>query len=666
MIEKFLIKLNHISIKFRFFRYFPLLTLTIFLLVTYQLWSSAQREADEMLLDDFNAQVQEVKNKIEIRMQSYEYLLRGVQGLFTASENVARSEFHAYAKEVALEKNYPGMQSLGFTLLITKQDKAKHIASIRNEGYRQYSIHPEGQRDLYASVVFIEPLAGRNLQAFGFDTFADPARRLPMEQARDTGKSVISGKLKLVQETDDQIQAGFIMWAPIYKNGVAHNTLAERQENLLGWVTAAFRMDDLMASILAGNRNLDLEIYDGLEMSDKSLMHDADKIRRDRGESKTRFQNTSVFKIAEHNWTLLFSSVNNVDVRLNNQKQNLIAWLGVVVSILLSLLTWILVQSRIHALKAADTLRHELSERNKIEAGARLAATVFDTVDTAVLVTDKNARIIKVNPAFTEITGYTAAEAIGKSPNILSSGSHPEAFFKEMWATLKATDSWQGEISNRRKNGEYYIEWLSINAVRDTDGNVINYVSLFTDISERKAAEDHLHNLAHYDALTGLPNRILLADRLQQAIVAARREKSLMALMFIDLDKFKPVNDTHGHNIGDLLLKEVSRRILACLRESDSAARVGGDEFVVLLHNVEEQADAVAVGEKIRHALNEPFMISDKHLEISSSIGVAVYPEHGNDEKELLKHADIAMYYAKDAGRNNVKLYNPQMKTKKK
>ena len=666
MIEKFLIKLNHFSIKFRFFRYFPLLTLTIFLLVTYQLWSSAQREADEMLLDDFNAQVQEVKNKIEIRMQSYEYLLRGVQGLFAASAKVERSEFHAYAKEVALETNYPGMQGMGFTLLIAKKDKSEHIESIRKEGYRQYSIHPEGLRDLYTSVLFIEPLAGRNLQAFGFDTFADPARRLPMEQARDTGKSVISGKLKLVQETDDQIQAGFIMWAPIYKNGVAHNTLAERQENLLGWVTAAFRMDDLMASILAGNRNLDLEIYDGLEMSDKSLMHDADKIRRDRGESKTRFQNTSVLKIAEHNWTLLFSSVNNVDVRLSNQKPNLIAWLGVVVSILLSLLTWILVQSRIHALKAADTLRHELSERNKIEAGARLAATVFDTVDTAVLVTDKNARIIKVNPAFTEITGYTAAEAIGKSPNMLSSGSHPAVFFKEMWASLKATGSWQGEISNRRKNGEYYIEWLSINAVHDTEGSVINYVALFTDISERKAAEDHLHNLAHYDALTGLPNRILLADRLQQAIVAARREKSLMALMFIDLDKFKPVNDTHGHHIGDLLLKEVARRILECLRESDSAARVGGDEFVVLLPNVEEQADAVAVGEKIRHTLNEPFMISEKHVEISSSIGVAVYPEHGNNEKELLKHADIAMYYAKDAGRNNVKLYNPQMKTKKK
>ena len=505
----------------------------------------------------------------------------------------------------------------------------------------------------------------RNLQALGFDNFTDTARRKPMEQARDMGKSVISGKLKLAQEADDKIQAGFMMWAPIYKNGVAHNKLAERQANLLGWATASFRMDDLMASLLAGNSNLDLEIYDGLEMTDQSLMYDADNIRRDQGANKTHFQNVSVFNIEGHDWTLLFSSIKDFDVRLSNQKPNLVIGLGVTVSVLLTLLTWILVRSRIHALLAAESLRSELSGRKKNEADARLAATVFDSVDTAVLVTDRDTRIIKVNPAFTEITGYTAEEAIGKSPNILSSGSHSEAFFKEMWASLKATGSWQGEISNRRKNGEYYIEWLSINAVHDTEGNVINYVSLFTDISERKAAEDHLHNLAHYDALTGLPNRILLADRLQQAIVAARRESSLMALMFIDLDKFKPVNDTHGHHIGDLLLKEVAKRILEWLRESDSAARVGGDEFVVLLPNVEEQADAVAVGEKIRHALNQPFVISDKHLEISSSIGVAVYPEHGNDEKALLKHADIAMYYAKEAGRNNVKLYNPLMKTEK-
>jgi len=283
-------------------------------------------------------------------------------------------------------------------------------------------------------------------------------------------------------------------------------------------------------------------------------------------------------------------------------------------------------------------------------------------VDTAVLVTDRHTRIIKVNPAFTAITGYSADDVIGKTPRILSSGVHPIEFYKEMWATLIATGNWQGEISNRRKNGEFYTEWLSINMVRDNEGHLTHYVASFSDISERKAAEAHMHNLAHYDVLTGLPNRTLLSDRLQQAITAAKREKSHMALMFIDLDKFKPVNDTFGHHIGDLMLKEVAKRILECLRESDSAARLGGDEFVVLLPLIEAESDAVAVAEKIRYALNQPFELAGHSLNISSSIGVAVYPERGGDEKSLLTNADKAMYYAKEAGRNSVKLFELRMK----
>ncbi len=334
---------------------------------------------------------------------------------------------------------------------------------------------------------------------------------------------------------------------------------------------------------------------------------------------------------------------------------------GITISILLSFITGILVYSRASALRFAQLLKQELIARKLAEAGMKLAEKVFDTVDAAVLVTDKDARIIKVNAAFTAITGYSPEEAIGKNPHMLSSGAHPREFYKEMWATLKGTDSWQGEIFNRRKNGEFYTEWISINQVHDNEGNLIHYVALFSDISERKAAEQQMQNLAHYDPLTGLPNRTLLTDRLQQAIAAAKREQERMALMFIDLDKFKPVNDTHGHQIGDLLLKEVAKRLLECLRKSDSAARIGGDEFVVLLPIIEAASDAVAVAEIIRHALNQPFMIAGHQLNISSSIGVAVYPEHGVTERSLLKNADTAMYSAKAAGRNNVMLYEPRM-----
>jgi diguanylate cyclase (GGDEF)-like protein/PAS domain S-box-containing protein len=657
--SKYLSRVSLALIRFNLFRFLPWLVLAICLLATYQLWKNARKETQLALQTEFNFNALDASRRLARQMLAHEQLLRGVQGMFAASASVTRAEFHAYVNTLDLEKNYPGIQGLGFTLLIAKEKKDSHLAAVRREGFPAYSIRPDGVRDSYTSVLYLEPFSGRNLQAFGYDNYADSVRRAAMEGARDSGLCTISAKLKLVQEADSGVQAGFLMWLPVYKNDAAHNTLAERRDNLLGWVGASFRMDDLMASIFdEHDKQIDMEIYDGEEMSDQTLMHDADKIRRDKGSPDSSFQSVSLLEIGRHNWTLVLSSLPGFDQRQNDQKPRFIALAGITVSILLALIAWILVHSRYRALQFSQALSHELSERKQAEAGIRLAATVFDTVDTAAMVTDKDTRIIKVNPAFSVITGYSPEEALGQTPGLLSSGAHPVEFYKEMWDSLKATGSWQGEISNRRKNGEFYTEWLSINEVCDNEGRLTHYVALFSDISERKAAEAHMHNLAHYDVLTGLPNRALLSDRLQQSIAAAKRERSRMALMFIDLDRFKPINDTLGHHIGDLMLKEVAKRMLECLRESDSAARIGGDEFVVLLPLIETESDAVAVAEKIRNTLEQSFELAGRSLNISSSIGVAVYPGHGGDEKSLLKNADTAMYYAKEAGRNNVMLYD--------
>jgi diguanylate cyclase (GGDEF)-like protein/PAS domain S-box-containing protein len=657
--SKYLSRVSLALIRFNLFRFLPWLVLAICLLATYQLWKNARKETQLALQTEFNFNALDASRRLARQMLAHEQLLRGVQGMFAASASVTRAEFHAYVNTLDLEKNYPGIQGLGFTLFIAKEKKDSHLAAVRRKGFPAYSIRPDGVRDTYTSVLYLEPFSGRNLQAFGYDNYADSVRRAAMEGARDSGLCTISAKLKLVQEADSGVQAGFLMWLPVYKNDAAHNTLAERRDNLLGWVGASFRMDDLMASIFdEHDKQIDMEIYDGEEMSDQTLMHDADKIRRDKGSPDSSFQSVSLLEIGRHNWTLVLSSLPGFDQRQNDQKPRFIALAGITVSILLALIAWILVHSRYRALQFSQALSHELSERKQAEAGIRLAATVFDTVDTAAMVTDKDTRIIKVNPAFSVITGYSPEEALGQTPGFLSSGAHPVEFYKEMWDSLKATGSWQGEISNRRKNGEFYTEWLSINEVCDNEGRLTHYVALFSDISERKAAEAHMHNLAHYDVLTGLPNRALLSDRLQQSIAAAKRERSHMALMFIDLDRFKPINDTLGHHIGDLMLKEVAKRMLECLRESDSAARIGGDEFVVLLPLIETESDAVAVAEKIRNTLEQSFELAGRSLNISSSIGVAVYPGHGGDEKSLLKNADTAMYYAKEAGRNNVMLYD--------
>ena len=302
----------------------------------------------------------------------------------------------------------------------------------------------------------------------------------------------------------------------------------------------------------------------------------------------------------------------------------------------------------------------DITERHAREEALRLASTVFHTMDEGVTVINAENLIVSVNPAFTVITGYPPSEAIGKNPKLLASGTHPAEFYKEMWDQLSTAGSWHGEIRNRNKSGKLYVEWLSIKKVSDDKGFATHYVAVFSDISARKASEERMHHLAHFDVLTGLPNRALFSDRLSQSVAKARRDKTRMALMFIDLDEFKPVNDLLGHHVGDLLLKDVANRLSACVRrESDTVGRMGGDEFVVMLPEIKTAQDAMAVAEKILHGLNQAFEIDGHSIHISSSIGVSLFPDHGSDENFLLKSADAAMYRAKEGGRNRVEMALP-------
>jgi len=301
----------------------------------------------------------------------------------------------------------------------------------------------------------------------------------------------------------------------------------------------------------------------------------------------------------------------------------------------------------------------DITDRHEREQELQLSSSVLQTVDEAVTVTDANNVIIAINPAFTVITGYTPHDVIGKTPSLLASGTHDKAFYQGMWQQINEHGSWHGEVRNRRKSGQLYVEWLSIKSVRNAKGQLTNYVAVFSDISERKASEDRMHLLAHYDVLTELPNRALFADRLTQALASAQRENRHLALMFLDLDKFKPVNDELGHPVGDELLRAVAARLRECVqRDSDTVARVGGDEFVVMLLDAESEHDAMTVATKIRAALEKPFQLGEHTVSISSSIGVALFPQHGASESDLLKNADAAMYYAKDSGSGRIQIYN--------
>lgn len=478
----------------------------------------AQKVADNYLRDEFTFRVRDLSDQIERRLQLYRQVLIGTTGLFTVIGEVSRDDFRTYVNTLGLQRNYPGIEGIGFSIVVPASQRQSHVQQVRRSGFPYYDIKPSGERDIYTSIIYLEPFAGRNLHAFGFDMYSEERRRAAMEKARDNNQAVISRKVKLVQEVEAVVQPGFLMYLPVYRNGVPHDTLTQRRESLVGWVYAPFRMRDLMRGIEGTRtRELDIEIYDSDNSDPDALLYDSNEGVEPSGHVP-RFKQMERLEIAGQKWLVVVSSLPPYEAQQRVDRAGLILRGGISISLLLALLVWLFLDDRARALQAADQ------------------------------------------------------------------------------------------------------------AMR----------------------------LALYDALTGLPNRKLLNERLTLALVKAKRDHGMVGLLFIDLDKFKPVNDEYGHAIGDLLLKEVATRLQHCMRASDTMARVGGDEFIALLDKIDGKEGAGKVANKILHALTQPFDVSGHRLEIAASIGVAIFPENGKDQNTLTKSADMAMYAAKNSGRATV------------
>nr|WP_037039271.1 EAL domain-containing protein [Pseudomonas sp. BAY1663] len=315
--------------------------------------------------------------------------------------------------------------------------------------------------------------------------------------------------------------------------------------------------------------------------------------------------------------------------------------------------------------RAVVWLSRDITERVQSELERRIAAIAFES-QQGMLIADAQNRIIRVNRAFTQISGFSAEEAVGQTTRLLASGKHGPEFYHAMWADIMNTGAWEGEVWNRRKSGEIYPEWLTISTVRNAQGEISHYVAAFTDITERKAAEEHIHQLAFYDPLTGLPNRRLLLDRLQQAMAASKRSGQIGALMFIDLDNFKNINDLHGHQTGDQMLCLTAERLSHEVRASDTVARLGGDEFVVMLGRLGVDPEHAAsqaehVGMKLLASLDKPYRLGELGLHSSASIGVVLFGEDDSSREELMKRADMSMYEAKVSGKNALRFFDPHM-----
>ncbi len=316
------------------------------------------------------------------------------------------------------------------------------------------------------------------------------------------------------------------------------------------------------------------------------------------------------------------------------------------------------------------TLNHErllyavvrdISERKTAQHSLHLAAQVFENSRDAIFVTDQDLTIISSNRAFTEITGYAREDVLGVSLMDYRSDAHEAAFYQQVMTHVAKSDHWQGEIWDKRNNGEHYPAWLAVTAIRDANHNIVNFMGILSDITERKRSEEHTRHLAEHDFLTDLPNRVLLFDRLSLALATARRKDTMLAVLFLDLDRFKHINDTMGHDVGDQLLKEVARRLSKCVRGVDTVSRQGGDEFVIMLPEIGGVEHVAHVAASVLQTIDQVYAIGAYELHLSSSIGISIYPHDGEDMLDLIKNADMAMYHVKQRGRNGYQFFNARM-----
>jgi diguanylate cyclase (GGDEF)-like protein/PAS domain S-box-containing protein len=640
------------------------IVLFLTLAMTFWAWKNAQQGLVQAQQAQFENRVAEVTTAVVKRLQGQEQVLRGVVGLLVASESVTRTEWKAYVGSLDIPERYPGIQGIGFSLRVPAAGLNDHVQAIRAQGFPNYAILPRGPRAEYTSIIYLEPFDWRNQRAFGFDMFSEPKRRAAMERARDTGDTAISSKVILLQETGKDVQAGILMYLPFYHNGAPHRTLEERRANLVGYVYSPFRLNDLMRGVLGKKQaeaetDIDIEIYDGTLRSVDSLLYDDDGILHALAKPVPEYLTLSrPIDLYGRTWSLYFTSRPAFHAAFDQDKSLHILLFGMLLSAMIASLIWLFAAQRQRALELAGHMSAEIAERIRAEAALKaqheelqLAAMVYQNSSESMTVTDSEGFIVSVNPAFTKVTGYTLEEVVGRNTNILSSGRHDPDFYQAMWKEIQSTGHWQGEIWNRRKNGELYLEWITINTIYRNDGSAHRHVSLFSDITQKKESEDLILQQANFDTLTGLPNRRMFYDRLEQAIKKSNRSGLPMALMLLDIDHFKEVNDTLGHAQGDVLLIEAARRIGEYIRGSDTVARLGGDEFIIILSEVDvHRVDRIA--QDIIERLAAPFQLLEEIAFVSASVGITLYPHDAQDIDTLIKNADQAMYLAKNLGRS--------------
>lgn len=606
-----------------------LLSLTIALTI----WSVSKSYYDSLILEKFEVAVDENIDMIEKRMSRYEGLLQSGVGFFLGSDYVSREDWHHFTQALNIKKNYPGIQGIGFSKMLLPDEVSKIEDEMQKSGFTSFHIKPTGTREQYSSILYLEPMDKRNLEAIGYDMFSEPTRRRAMELARDTGSAAISGKVTLVQEIDSDIQPGMLMYMPLYKKGAKPENVAQRRQALVGFIYSPFRMNNLMHNIVLETSILNFKIYDNSNMTDTHLLYSV----HEQSLHNSKYSTIKELKLNGRIWHIYFSSTKKFDNASSSFYPMLITLFGLIAHFFFLYIIYILIRSK-HMLK------------NKTDELLKFSHALEQS-PSAIIITDLNGNIDYVNEAFCIMSGYSKNEVIGKNPGILKSGKTEPNVYKEMWTNLVSGKTWHGEFINKQKNGTYRIESIKASPIFKTDGTISYYMAIKEDITEKKRSLEHINYLANFDSLTGLPNRFKLQERINYTINIAKRNNEHFTVMFLDLDHFKEINDTLGHNIGDVLLINLANRFKSILRKIDTASRLGGDEFIFVLPNT--NADGAShIAQKLINIANKPVKFEENELLVTASIGIAIYPKDGENQETLFRNADSAMYRAKQDGRN--------------
>lgn len=749
-----------------------LLIIMFSIFIAILVWTQSKEYYDDQSKKSFNSQVSHTLEHMEKQIQRYENALFGGVAYYHGSTYIGRQEWHNYIEALQLKKNYPGVQGIGFAVMLKPEELVPFVEKIRKKDYTSFTLKPPGKREQYSMILYLGPMDKRNIEAIGYDMFSNPIRRKAMERARDTGLTSISGKVTLVQEIDDNQQAGFLMYLPVYKTIKEPKTLQARRDSLIGFVYSPFRMDDLMRVVDLATKEedtikdemLEFEIYDSKHFTKEHLLYQSDKSF---SYTPKNFQ-IEKFKIGGQYWYIHFSSTPKFDAQLtstypliltiggllvyffllfiiialfNNRKElkektkelgSKSVWLNMLLessidgihlmdldgnltdfspSFLemlgydkeearhLNMKDWDIkfspddIQEHLQSLhdtpltietihrRKDNTLLNveittksiildgkyyiyassrDISQRKKNENELQKLSQAIEQSPNSIVITNLEGDIEYVNTAFTKTTGYSNEEAIGENARLLQSGKTPRITYETMWKQLIQGKNWNGEFINRRKDQTEYIEAIKTSPIFNSDGEITHYMAINEDITEQKKNEERIYRLANFDVLTSLPNRHRLEEQTAYAISLAKRQHGKLALLFLDIDHFKNINDSLGHSIGDFLLIELSKRFRSVLRKEDMVSRLGGDEFIFMLPNTDIKG-VTYVARKLLMIISKPIIIQQNELIVTASIGIALYPADGTNYESLSKNADAAMYRAKQEGRNHFCFFTEAM-----